>query len=490
MKYKKVLLSVVLSSILILSFTAPITAKKGDGVDYGRMAKFLPSNGEMFGWIKDIWKFGDEGEFGYRMPGTPAEEKGADYIFEKFEDFGLEGVTKEPIPITVYKPDVWSLTIRVGGNEEEIPCSFFRYGPLTNPEGITADLVYVGSGSEEDFINNDVEGKIVVVDVLAPGWPYTGFFDQFELFAYDPDDTMPGDMGTENWPLTNLEPSLEFAVDNGAVGYVGILTFTVDDNNQFWHSQWDKPLTALTLSPNDGAYLRNLLESEEPINATMILTGYYGPGETHNVYGFLPGKNEDEIILIESHHDGWATNEASGAAAVMALAKYFAHFPKESRERTLMFVAFGSHFAQRDQSDSEVYHLINEGKIVFATTIEMIGKQLKIIDGKYVETGLISPTGFGISIPMIPLIPIISQAIIKYDLKRSMILPLYHGEGGQFGVLGVPTIERIAENAPQFTNDDTPNTVMVSALRPTTAAFVDIIKQVDLLPIGMLQSMS
>ena len=204
----------------------------------------------------------------------------------------------------------------------------------------------------------------------------------------------------------------------------------------------------------------------------------------------MPGKNEDEIIIVESHHDGWATNEASGVAAVMALAKYFARFPKESREKTLMFVAFGSHFAQRDQSGSEVYHLINEGKIVFAITVEMIGKQLKIIDGKYEETGLISPTGFGISINMIPLIPIIGQAIVKYDLKRSMVIPLYHGEGGQFGALGVPTIERIAENAAQFTNDDTPNTVMVSALRPTTAAFVDIIKQIDLLPIEVLQSMS
>jgi hypothetical protein len=122
--------------------------------------------------------------------------------------------------------------------------------------------------------------------------------------------------------------------------------------------------------------------------------------------------------------------------------------------------------------------LKDEGKIVWANVIEMIGKQFKIIDGKYVETGLISPTAY--STNAYAHVPAIAQAIVRYDLRRSSVLAAFvGGEGGGYARDGIPTVARIAENAPQFTNDDTPNTVQVDALKPTAAAFVDIIKYQD-----------
>ena len=61
----------------------------------------------------------------------------------------------------------------------------------------------------------------------------------------------------------------------------------------------------------------------------------------------VPGKNENEIIMTHSHHDGWATNEATGASTVMALAKYFGQLPPKTLNRTLMFYIVGSHFGHR-----------------------------------------------------------------------------------------------------------------------------------------------
>ncbi len=51
---------------------------------------------------------------------------------------------------------------------------------------------------------------------------------------------------------------------------------------------------------------------------------------------------------------------------------------------------------------------------------------------------------------------------------------------------GIPLVERIAHDAPQFTNDDTPDKVMVGALKPTVVAFIDIIRALDAVPTDAL----
>jgi hypothetical protein len=474
-KIRRALLSTLLLLFLVALFSVPIIAEE-DSLDYGPMAKLLPSNGEMYGLIKDLAEIGEAGEYGYRMPGTPADTEAINYIAGKVSEIGLDPII-ETIPIESYEPDAWSLTVRVGDEEEQIPCSFYRYTPFTPAEGITAEMVYVGTGSEGEFAANDVEGKIVVVDILAPGIP-NSYYDLFTLFKYDPDNTLEGGMGTENWPIINYTSSMNLAQANGAIGFVGILTYTVDDNNTYWFTFGNAPLTALSLSPTDGGHLRSLLLAGDPVEGTMVLTGYRGPGTSATIYAYLPGQNPDEIITVHTHHDAWATNEASGVAVVLALAEYFNNFPQESRNRTLLFVMNGSHMAQKLPFDSLLDQLKDEGKIVWANVIEMIGKQFKIIDGKYVETGLISPTG--ISTNAFPLVPFLSQTIVKYDLRRHSVLAAFvGGEGGGYAAAGIPTVARIAENAPQFTNDDTPNTVQVDALKPTAAAFVDIIQAQD-----------
>ena len=78
-----------------------------------------------------------------------------------------------------------------------------------------------------------------------------------------------------------------------------------------------------------------------------------------------------------------------------------------------------------------------------------------------------------------PLINIAATAIMKYQLDRSIVLHYFNGETIKWNAAGIPVVGHITENAPQFTSDDTPNTVMVETLRPTTAAYVDMIKAVD-----------
>jgi hypothetical protein len=74
---------------------------------------------------------------------------------------------------------------------------------------------------------------------------------------------------------------------------------------------------------------------------------------------------------------------------------------------------------------------------------------------------------------------VVSEAITTHQLDRSSLLHYAHGETLKWMASGIPFVGHIAENAPQFTSDDTPDTVLTESLRPTASAFVDIIKAVD-----------
>ena len=108
----------------------------------------------------------------------------------------------------------------------------------------------------------------------------------------------------------------------------------------------------------------------------------------------------------------------------------------------------------------------------------MVGKQYKIIDGKYVDMDRICPRAFMV-MPPASFLGMANEAIVKYDLDRTVVIPLFFGEAGRWPPLGVPTVGHISQNAMQFSNEDTPETVMTSALRPTAAAFADMIEAME-----------
>lgn len=108
----------------------------------------------------------------------------------------------------------------------------------------------------------------------------------------------------------------------------------------------------------------------------------------NNVIGIIPGKSKaDEYVIFSAHYDhlgvknhgedkifNGANDDASGTAAVIALAQYFIEL--NQNERTIIFVAFtgeevggfGSSFFSQN---------INPDKVVAMFNIEMIGTESK-----------------------------------------------------------------------------------------------------------------
>ncbi|HSH75955.1 MAG TPA: M20/M25/M40 family metallo-hydrolase [Longimicrobiales bacterium] len=104
-----------------------------------------------------------------------------------------------------------------------------------------------------------------------------------------------------------------------------------------------------------------------------------------NVVGMIPGRRSDEYVLFSAHYDhlgvlrpfrgdsiaNGANDNASGTAAVVSLAKYFAR--RGTPERTLLFAAFtaeeGGGYGSRYFSRQ-----LDPDRIVAMFNIEMIGK--------------------------------------------------------------------------------------------------------------------
>lgn len=99
-------------------------------------------------------------DLGFRLGGTGADDTAADYLAEKLRAAGYTNVRLEAVPV-----DEWAVreaSVTVG--DTKFVCSQFAGVPGTDADGVTADVVYVGSGAAADYEGLEVSGKIVLVD--------------------------------------------------------------------------------------------------------------------------------------------------------------------------------------------------------------------------------------------------------------------------------------------------------------------------------------
>jgi peptidase M28-like protein len=128
-----------------------------------------------------------------------------------------------------------------------------------------------------------------------------------------------------------------------------------------------------------------LVESDG--DATFAVTGraQVTTDKLVNVVGMIPGRRADEFVLFSAHYDhigirpavdgdsigNGANDDASGTAAVVALARYFAD--RGTPDRTLLFVAFTAEEAG-GYGSRHFSSQLDPDQIVAMFNIEMIGK--------------------------------------------------------------------------------------------------------------------
>lgn len=465
--------------------------------DTSEAARGMPSEERIFGWIEDLVGIG------YRRTGTPEGEAAAAYVKCQFEALGLEDVHYETA--TSWNWQFTSHGLSLDGEAiDSYPTAHSFVTPdepstfSTGPNGLTAEIVDVGRGTSLNMALQDVEGKIVLFDLkfLLPPVGFAAFME----FLWDPGLTIVEPSFFVGNPfITSYEGFAEAAMEAGAVGFVGVLADYFDSNkyhNEFYR-RTEVDIPGVWVTRKEGARMRELMAASEGTpTATLELHGSREEAEARTVVGFLHGQSKD-TIMVQSHHDSvfyGAVEDGSGTAAVLAQAQYFASQPPESREKTLMFTTFDSHYTgyQSHRKFVRKYVIDKETpyNIVANVTLEHIGKQgLTGDDGELVITdqpeirAIIENLGPTLKLKLI-------DSVIRHDLRRTAILQghvicplgLMPTDAGFMCAAGVPTASLIA--GPNYLYDiaDTLDKVHREDLVPVTKTFVELIEAIDETP--------
>lgn len=267
-----------------------------------------------------------------RIGGTRWELMTAEYLAEKFRQFGLSDVHIERMPRNPqWWPSAWKITLLgdpdygSGSANVTLHTAFpAQPSPSTASGGIEAEVIYLGAGTPADMLGRDVSGKIAVYHaIFKPGaYSYTG---------------------------RGLADRL---IKAGAVATIAV--HEIDANIQFYNrfaGSLEGP--GFTVSGDDGVFLEAMIAKTaavKPLRARINLSS--GPREgltTQNVYGMIPGRS-DEYLIMTAHTDAYfdgAYDNASGLATLVALAEYYARPGAPMPRRNLLFVGTGAHHSGR-----------------------------------------------------------------------------------------------------------------------------------------------
>ena len=266
-----------------------------------------------------------------RLPGTPEDKKTMDYIENKLTKLGFDIEKKDVYINKEWRPTEWSLSYNFDNKIHSIK-SAFPTGENINhlDSNVNAELVWVGLGSEADFLNKDIKGKAVVIySFFVPGGRSHSASNRAKLFNAN-----------------------EIASDKGAALIINIMG--VPGDGQFaggaFHGTSGKPASSfkapiITISQDEGFLLRDRMLKEKIFVEFNLKIDVIENLKTTYMIARLDGASDEEIF-IGAHTDGYfegAMDNASGIAVGLEMAEYYSKMKKEDRKRSITFFLYPDH---------------------------------------------------------------------------------------------------------------------------------------------------
>jgi hypothetical protein len=457
----------------------------------------LPDQETIYAWIEELCRTP------HRRPGTEEGQAAERWVADRLRELGLQEVTLDPVPITAWSARRWSLT--AGG--AKIPCFYVVNSGFTPPEGVKAPMVFVGQGRPRDFAGKPVRGKIVVADVPFPRLP-TGVLVKLLRIHYELSDPERAMSVVTNQLMSYVRKNFIGGAEHadeapardvywqaqrrGAAGICLILRDQPANSNSHY-GPYDgimKPLPGLWVGKRDGEQLRWLARRQEL--ATLTLEGEATPSALHNVWGVLPGRSE-ETILVTSHHDApfkGAIEDGAGVAQVLAQAWIWSRVPREERPKTMVFVLDGGHFygSVGAHAFAREHQEIMARSRVLLTLEHLGGKDVRERAGRYEETGQLAFTVMFTS-PQAELVAAVMRALRESPTAMTAAIPSdllgpspTSDAMGYVLEAGVPVVSWIG--CPYYLLDehDTLDKVDRAALRPICRTATELTKSFMALP--------
>jgi hypothetical protein len=240
----------------------------------------------------------------------PAEYSGtyfeADFILRKLKEYGIEAAEIIDLPTRSEKTwdadsaELWTTkpSLLKIADLREVPASLCSGSATADT---TAELVYVGPGTNESFYaGKDVKGKIVLVNGIP-------------------------------------EMARRLAVEKfGAVGLIGFAAShpEFDPDEVGWSSirvaEKETPTFAFVISTRQGQELRDSLERGTPIEVRAVCKTQQVPYKEQMVSALLPGRDlpEEELVFTAHLFEGLtmrgANDNDSGCVAILETARCLA----------------------------------------------------------------------------------------------------------------------------------------------------------------------
>ncbi len=261
--------------------------------------------------------------FGSRFALTEGERLAKDFIKEKFEEYGLENVEAEPFNYYGWKRGEAYLEV-LEPFQKKMHAISLVLSPPTPKDGLEGEVIYLGSGSPQEFKEKkeEIDGKIVLCSSAAS--PDGKRYHRRTKYGY--------------------------AVEYGAIGFIfmnhnpGMLPPTGSLRPAY---RMAGEIPAIGISNEDGEFIiRNMKGGKLRVriyNESQIV-----PNATSwNVVGEIVGsKYPENVVILGGHYDGHdisqgAMDNAAGVVSVMEVARALAKH-KGSFKHTIRFIAFGA----------------------------------------------------------------------------------------------------------------------------------------------------
>jgi hypothetical protein len=434
----------------------------------------IVSTDTMMGWIQTIF------DQGIRRPGYPADDWAIEWVRNKFEDYGLEEITLEPIEVDRWESSGCSLSIRPEAAQVpvlEVPCMAVPYSQPS--EGIEAEVTPFAP-------RRWPRGHVALVDhtfIEIPAW--LGLLSA--IGTYDPN----GDFGFDG--INHMVPFafefqnvLEPAIQAGAAGFIGVLSNLPWDTEEYFvpYDAVRRSLTGVWVSASSGEKMKEHLAAAR----TFARISYEASVETvtsYNVYGELHGVSDDWVI-IGTHHDGpWgsAVEDGSGMALVLAQARYWSGVPADQRPHNMLFLMNGGHMAGGKGIKGFVEnHADLLESTVAAIHLEHVARRAGGSEERR-PVALDEPEiRWWFTSRSEALQNIVLKALEAEDLYRSILFPPdflwfeHPPTDGAFFHPHVPIVQHLSAPVYLFDSADTPDMVHEPSLVPLTRAVIQMVE--------------
>lgn len=297
---------------------------------------------------------GDNELWGGKHAGSDAELAGSARIAAELRALGLSNVEEIPVKCTKYQFNDASVVVE-GDESGTVIRPFGLTSPGTAAEGLTAELIDAGTSKKDFYEENDVNGKIVLVEAMGV--------------------------------LEGASPSAQIRQAE-LRGAAAVLQFATEDllNDETIRVQAMNHIPKIPIagiSMKDAKHLRKCIR-EGNTKATLKLDAEYlvDQGVSHAVVGEIPGST-DERIFFSGHLDHYfrcMQDNISSVCTLLMTAKAMKEMGYKPK-RTMTFIFNGSHEA--GMADSRYPYISGSYKVLAEAKPEWCRKTVADLNFEY-----------------------------------------------------------------------------------------------------------